>query len=96
MEIGGCDTVYMTDDPVALTKQVMSFVRFKIMEFVEGTGGKEFFYYKDQDAKDAWDADLGPENVMIYFMVRDNYLSICTDKELTDRIRTQFPAYEKE
>jgi hypothetical protein len=93
MEIGGYDTIFVTNEPHVLATKIMKLLRFEIMEFVEGY---DFFYYKDQVAKDSWDEGVNPlEDTMVYFMIRENELTVCTDQGLTYRIRECFSEYEK-
>ena len=96
MEIGGYDTIIDTQNPVEIAKQIMDFVGWKdcIIEKDEGEGFEnDFFFYKDQSSKDFWD-ELGGvpalENTMIHFMIRDNQLTMVSDRELTNCIREKF------
>ena len=92
MEIGGCDTVVDTKEPIALTKRIMEFVGWKksVMEFVGDEDPYDFFWYKRQEDKDLWDTEgliEAGENTMIYFLIREDHLTFVTNKELTDKIK---------
>jgi len=98
MEIGGCDTIFDdVPDPIELATEIMTFIGWED-SVIEKDVGQDFFFYKNQASKDAWDKDgAAPEleNTMVYFVVCHNQLTAMTDEELTDKIRDKFPHFTK-
>jgi len=94
MEIGGYDTILKTDDPVGLSKEIITFIDwpFAVVEH-DNIDERDFFFYQNQACKNAWDEDgavQALENTMIYFLIRDDELTIVTDECLTKQIRNKF------
>lgn len=101
MEIGGYDTIIHTTTPKETCQEIMDFVRSNAgwregTTVVEKDEGEDFFWYKDQDAHTSWNSCVGTENSMIYFIFDENQISLVTDKELTDIIRTKYPQPPRE
>ena len=96
MEIGGYDTEIDTDRPLELAKEICDFVNWPdaVIEKADDFPGEEedFFYYENQAARDEVGAEPALENTMIYFLIREGHLSVVTDKELTDKIRSKYNA----
>lgn len=88
MEIGGYDTIIKNPEN-DLSQKIINFVGWDKGVF-EQDEGKDFFFYKQQSDKDAWDQDgsiAETENTMIYFIFQDDCLTLVTDKELTNKIQ---------
>jgi len=86
MEIGGYDTIIPTNNPTKVIKEIMNFVEWE-NAVIECDEIDSFFWYRDEEAKKVWDEGI-EENTMIYFIPSRNSLTVVTDKELTDKIRT--------
>lgn len=89
MEIGGYDLLYDTTDPIGLVKRIIDFVNWPdaVRESAFDHSGEEndFFLYKNAEAKAGWDKDGAIpelENTMIYFLIREDHVTVVVDKEM--------------
>jgi hypothetical protein len=92
MMIGGYDTIFKTNSPQHLAKQIMEFVNWPefVAEIVEE---EDFFFYKNAEIKNQWDKNGAIpilENTMIYFLFDEGQLTIVTDEDLTNQIKCRF------
>ncbi len=96
MKIGGYELIIKTTRAYTLVENIKKFLNWPeaVIEF-DNIDVDDFFYYKSQATKEAWDIDFTPEleNTMVYFLFGTNQLTtctnqltICTDKDLHDRI----------
>jgi hypothetical protein len=94
MEIGGYDTILKTNDPVELSKEIVAFIDWPLaVTEHDNLDERDFFFYQNQACKNAWDeegAEPALENTMIYFLIRDDHLTVVTDESLTKQIRNKF------
>ncbi len=90
MEIGGYDIIIQTDDSKELSERIKKFIDWKesVIEF----DGDDYFWYKDQYAKNAWDTDIGEEDTMIYFIFEEKQLTVVADSKTALLIKQQFVA----
>lgn len=78
MEIGGSDMIIKGK---SLTKEkIVEVIRTFWKDLVvEHDNEFDFFVYKNQAAKDAWDLDCGEQNDLIYVLPRKNELTLVID-----------------
>jgi len=82
MEIGGYDLIFNTEDPKGLAQRIMNFVNWP-ESIIEQDEGQDFFWYKDAKSKICWDMEGAVlENTMVYFLVREEELTVVVDKEM--------------
>lgn len=96
MDIGGYDLFMTIKDPltnIEIARLLMDFINWQdcIHEdaSLNGCHLDDFFWYKNKEAFEAWEKDIGPENTMLHFIFDGlDQLTIVSDKDQHEQLES--------